>query len=116
VKPFEQRELHGTVTIRPAAIAGQTIKSTVALEISLDPATPVVGGGLANTAFLQGSAAAGPNALAALTTAIFWIETAQGQAGTPDQLQYTQTVLLNFNGLSWPHITVGALKRSTRVA
>jgi hypothetical protein len=31
-------------------------------------------------------------------------------------LQYTQTVLLNFNGLSWPHITVGTLKRTTRVA
>ena len=78
---------------------------------------PVVGGGLANTAFLQGSATAGPNAQAALTTAIFWIETVQGQAGAPDfhQLQYTQ-LLLNFNGLSSPHITVGTLKRSTRVA
>jgi hypothetical protein len=105
-------------SVLAAAIAGQTIKSTVALEISSDPATPVVGGGLANTAFLQGSAAAGPNAKAALTTAIFWIETVQGQAGAPDfhQLQYTQTVLLNFNGLSWPHITVGTLKRTTRVA
>jgi len=27
-----------------------------------------------------------------------------------DQLQYTQRVLLNFNGLSWPHITVATLK------
>ncbi len=27
------------------------------------------------------------------------------------QLQYTQTVLLNFNGLSWPHVTVGTLRR-----
>ena len=105
-------------SVLAAAIAGQTIKSTVALEISSDPATPVVGGGLANTAFLQGSAAAGPNAQAALTTAIFWIETVQGQAGAPDfhQLQYTQTVLLNFNGLSWPHITVGTLKKTTRLA
>jgi hypothetical protein len=105
-------------SVLAAAIAGQTIKSTVALEISSDPATPVVGGGLANTAFLQGSAAAGPNAQAALTTAIFWIQTVQGQAGAPDfhQLQYTQTVLLNFNGLSWPHITVGTLKKTTRVA
>jgi hypothetical protein len=105
-------------SVLAAAVAGQTIKNTVALEISSDPATPVVGGGLANTAFLQGSAAAGPNAQAALTTAIFWIETVQGQAGAPDfhQLQYTQTVLLNFNGLSWPHITVGTLKRTTRVA
>ena len=26
------------------------------------------------------------------------------------QLQYSQLVLLNFNGLSWPHITVATLK------
>ena len=25
------------------------------------------------------------------------------------QLQYTQTVLLNFNGLSWPHVSVATL-------
>jgi hypothetical protein len=101
-----------------AAIAGQTIKRTVALEISSDPATPVVGGGLANTAFLQGVTAAGPNAQAALVTAIFWIETVEGQGGGPDihQLQYSQTVLLNFNGLSWPHITVGTLQKTARVA
>lgn len=101
-----------------AAIAGQTIKSTVALEISSDPSTPVVGGGVANTAFLQGVATAGPNAQAVLVTATFWIETVQGQGGGPDvhQLQYTQTVLLNFNGLSWPHITVGTLQKTASVA
>jgi hypothetical protein len=27
------------------------------------------------------------------------------------QLQYAQTVLLNFNGLSWPHITVATLRQ-----
>jgi hypothetical protein len=26
--------------------------------------------------------------------------------------QYSQTVLLNFNGLSWPHITVGTLHKA----
>lgn len=104
-------------SVLTAAIAGQTIKSTVVLDISSDPTTPVVGGGLANTAFLQGGPAAGPNAQAALVTAIFWIETVQGRGG-PDllQLQYTQTVLLNFNGLSWPHVTVGTLKKTARVA
>jgi len=86
--------------------------------ISSDPATPVVGGGVANTAFLQGVAAAGPNAQAVLVTATFWIETVQGQGGGPDvhQLQYTQTVLLNFNGLSWPHITVGTLQKTASIA
>ena len=105
-------------SVLTAAIVGQTIKSTVALEISSDPATPVVSGGLANTAFLQGAPASGPNAQAALVTAVFWIETVQGQGGAPDihQLQYTQTVLLNFNGLSWPHIAVGTLQKTARVA
>jgi hypothetical protein len=28
-----------------------------------------------------------------------------------NQLQYSQTRLLNFNGLSWPHITVGTLHK-----
>ena len=90
-----------------AALAGQTIVSTVTLhESSTD--LPVEGGGTLNTAFLVGGAA-GPNANAALVTATFWLETVQG---TPDvqQLQYSQTVLLNFNGLSWPHVTVATLK------
>jgi hypothetical protein len=26
------------------------------------------------------------------------------------QLQYTQRVLLNFNGLSWPHVSVATLQ------
>jgi hypothetical protein len=97
-----------------SALAGQTIKSTVVLEVSSNPIAPVLGGGVANTAFLQGSPAAGPNAQTALVTSTFWIETVQGDGGGPDihQLQYTQTVLLNFNGLSWPHITVGTLVRS----
>src|SRR5215472_175584 len=99
-----------------AAIVGRTIKSTVALVISSDPATPVVGGGVANTAFLQGVAAAGPNAQAVLVTATFWIETVQGQGPDIHQLQYTQTVLLNFNGLSWPHITVGTLQKTASTA
>ena len=31
------------------------------------------------------------------------------------QIQYTQTVLLNFNGLSWPHVSVATLVPSTAV-
>jgi hypothetical protein len=29
------------------------------------------------------------------------------------QLQYTQTVLLNFLGLSWPHVSVATLRKVT---
>ncbi len=91
-----------------AAIAHQAITSTVALTVSTNH-KPVLGGGTANTAFLKGDAE-GPNAVAATVTSTFWLETVKG---TPDfrQLQYTQTVLLNFNGISWPHVTVATLRR-----
>ena len=79
------------------------IRSTITLHVTSND-LPVVGGGTADTAFLQGGPA-GPNAQPALVSATFWLETV---AGEPDfqQLQYSQTVLLNFNGLSWPHVTV----------
>jgi nucleoid-associated protein YgaU len=97
------------------ALDGTVIENTVVLVVSSDT-TPVLGGGVANTAFLQGNPTEGPNAQAALVTATFWIETLKGPvAGGPDfhQLQYTQRVLLNFNGLSWPHITVATLLQTT---
>jgi hypothetical protein len=49
--------------------------------------------------------------VAASATATFWLQTLQGQTA-PTQLQYSQTVLLNFNTLSWPHVTVGTLRKS----
>jgi hypothetical protein len=46
-------------------------------------------------------------------TAIFWIEHVAAGAHGPAflQLQYSQTVLLNFNGLSWPHVSVATLRK-----
>ncbi len=92
------------------ALTGQTILSTTTLHVSTNPTAPMVGGGTANTAFLAGNAH-GPNAAAVEVEATFWIETVKG---SPDflQLQYSQTVLLNFAGLSWPHVTVGTLKHA----
>jgi hypothetical protein len=49
--------------------------------------------------------------LAARAAATFSLETLRGDPG-PRQLQYSQTVLLNFNGLSWPHITVATLHKA----
>jgi hypothetical protein len=92
-----------------AGLAGKTITSTITLKISttvLNP--PASGGGTANIAFLQG-AAGGPNAQSAQVDAIFWIEAFQQAGVTKWQLQYSQTVLLNFNGLSWPHVSVATL-------
>ena len=91
-------------------IKGREILQTTALVISSDPASPVLGGGTDNTAFLQGTTKAGPNAQGADVTAIFWIELVKGDPNFL-QLQYTQTVLLNFNGLSWPHVTVATLRQ-----
>ena len=98
-------------SVLKTAIQGLTITETTVFVISTDH-TPVAGGGTSNTAFLQG-AADGPNAKASKVTAIFWIEKVKGAAGQPDHLvlQYTQTVLLDFNGLSWPHVTVGTLRK-----
>jgi len=105
-------------SVLSSAIAGQNITQTIVLLITSDPTAPVVGDGLANTAFLQGTPSAGPNAQTAQVTAIFWIETVQDPVTGSSilQLQYTQTVLLNFNGLSWPHITVGTLQRARNPA
>lgn len=95
------------------AIEGQNIVSTIVLSISTGP-TPVLGGGTANTAFLEGETPAQANADAVLMSAIFWIETVQPHGGRPSflQLQYTQTVMLDFGGLRWPHVTVATLKKT----
>jgi|HubBroStandDraft_1064217.scaffolds.fasta_scaffold00608_4 hypothetical protein len=82
-----------------AAIAGQNIVKTVVLVIST---TPV--GGIVNIPFVVA------NANAIQLDAIFWIETVeQADGSTFLQLQYTQTVILNFLGINWPHISVATL-------
>ena len=96
-------------TVLHSAIAGQHITSTTTLHVTTGDA-PVPGGGTANTAFLKGGAD-GANADAVSVSAMFWIETLQGQTA-PTQLQYSQTVLLNFAGITWPHVTVGTLRKA----
>jgi hypothetical protein len=93
-----------------AASAGRTVRTTTTLAVTSTP-TPVPGGGTANTAFLaDGNANQGGNANASSVAAIFWIELIETQSG-PDvlQLQYSQTVMLDFNNLRWPHVTVATL-------
>jgi hypothetical protein len=100
------------------AIANQVFLSTTVLTVTSDTSAansvPNAGGGTDNIAFLTGTGApptGGPNADAIRVTAIFWIERVKDQHGKEfDQLQYTQRVLLNFRGLSWPHITVATLR------
>jgi hypothetical protein len=106
-------------SVLTAAIAGQTITHTTVLTINTKvpatpppPTAPNVGGGTDNIAFLRGGPA-GPNADSAQMTSTFWIErVAAGPHGPAFlQLQYTQTVMLNFNRLSWPHVSVATLRK-----
>ena len=94
-----------------AAIQGKPMTSRTFLHVTTRH-QPIPGGGTANTAFLAAGSSGG-NANAVQTEATFWIETLPGGQGQPDklQLQYTQRVLLNFNGLSWPHVTVATLQK-----
>jgi len=85
------------------------VTSTTRLHVSTTAGT-IVGGGTSNTAFLVGTKD-GPNADAAHVVATFWLQTLAGDT-EPKRLQYSQTVLLNFAGLSWPHITVATLTKA----
>jgi hypothetical protein len=95
------------------ALAGQRVANRTFIHVSTRR-SPIKGGGTANTAFL-GSASNPPggNARAAEVDATFWIEALEGGPGEPDelQLQYSQLVQLDFNGLRWPHVTVATLKK-----
>jgi hypothetical protein len=94
-------------------IEGKEIVNTTVLSISTKH-TPVKGGGTANTAFLEAATfPPGGNAKAVEIDAIFWIEAIAAGQGQPNklQLQYTQLVQLDFNGLRWPHVTVGTLQK-----
>jgi hypothetical protein len=121
-----------------AALSGQVIESMVVITVSTVPSlqqeqpqppppAPSVppktinfnggGGGVENIPFLQ------TNADAATVFATFWIEKIKGP--TPDasvvQLQYVQTVFLNFPviksaappvPLTWPHVSVATLRKT----
>jgi len=69
-------------------------------------------GGIENMPFLV------TNADAALFFATFWIETIRRPSGHFLQLQYVQTVMLNFpvlgttTNLSWPHVSVATLRKT----
>jgi len=95
-----------------SVLTGNTanVKTTIRMHVSTTPGGDFVGGGASNMAFLVGTKD-GPNADAAHVEATFWLQTLAGDT-EPKRLQYSQTVLLNFNGISWPHITVATLTKS----
>ena len=96
------------------ALQGTTMKRRTFLHVSSRHNVIKAGGGTANTAFLESSGSPpGGNANATQVGSTFWIETIAGTGGQPDthQLQYTQLVMLDFNGIHWPHVTVGTLQK-----
>jgi hypothetical protein len=121
-----QAVVNDPVTLLRDAIAGQNITETTVLQIATVPSlldstgTAVVpngGGGIENLPFLA------TNADAAVMFATFWIERVSHDFGDYLQLQYVQTVLLNFPvlnpkgggappNLSWPHVSVATLRKA----
>src|ERR1700683_2890639 len=132
-----QKVINDPTLLLTAALAGQTIESMIVINVASVPTLQQAepdkngkpqppktitfnggGGGLENIPFLQ------KNADAATVFATFWIETIKGP--TPDatfsQLQYVQTVFLNFPittpnkppgpNLSWPHVSVATLRKT----
>jgi hypothetical protein len=70
---------------------------------------PAPGGGTVNSSIVNIPFVV-QNANAVTLDAIFWIETVQQPDGSTFlQLQYTQTINLQFLGINWPHITVATL-------
>jgi hypothetical protein len=45
--------------------------------------------------------------------ATFWISHFSDSAGSGTLLQYSQIVFLDFNGLSWPHVSVASLVKQS---
>jgi hypothetical protein len=88
------------------AIVGQDIVRTVVLRVDATNRHPH-SIGTANTFFLT------ENASANHVSATFWIERVKKAHahGHFLQLQYTQAVMLDFNGLRWPHVSVATLRK-----
>jgi hypothetical protein len=83
---------------------GQTLTNpTISLQISTTLDNPPAGG-ISSMPFISN------NATLTRFDAIFWIETIiQKDGPTFMQMQYTQKIILNFDDIDWPHISVATL-------
>ena len=94
------------------AAANQGFQIVESVEISVS-ASGVTAGGQAAVGAIGNIPFLLPNADVADVSATFWLQRVKNPAGASFlQLQYSQSVLLNFNGLTWPHVTVGTLVKS----
>ena len=103
------------------AIKGQNIIETVVVLLDANPIDGVANpGAVAPTGGINNIPFVTVNANATSLSAIFWIETVLNPDGSRFlQLQYTQTVILDFPikdeqgivfDLKWPHISVATLR------
>jgi hypothetical protein len=110
VPGITQAMLRNPNVVLTQAIADQDIVNTIVLRVKASNARPR-SVGTSNTFFVT------DNASADLVTSTFWIETVKKPGGGHFlQLQYTQTVMLDFNGLSWPHVSVATLRKKATTA
>jgi hypothetical protein len=90
-----------------SAIADQDIIDTTSISVSTQPV-----GGIENIPFVV------TNADAISMESTFWIENVRHPSSTAEhplsflQLQYSQTVILRFDNLDWPHVTVATLVKT----
>jgi hypothetical protein len=129
-----QKLITDPTSLLTAALSGQTIESMVVINIASvkvllqqqpralhgrpKPPRDILagldtGGGIENIRFLK------KNANAATMFATFWIQRIADSTSGFMQLQYVQTVLLNFPSspdsdviLSWPHVSVATLQKT----
>jgi hypothetical protein len=86
-------------TLLRDALQGQTLTHITRLIVATNDAS-----GISNIPFIT------QNANTRVLQSVFAIEEVQGASGTVFmQLQYSQTALLDFDGKSFPHVTVGTL-------
>ncbi len=99
-----QKTIRDPTEVLRAQITSQVFTETVVIQIST---TPI--GGITNIPFVV------KNANAAQMDAIFWIEKVKRPTfpgGEFLQLQYVQRVILNFDDVHWPHVSVATLVKS----
>jgi hypothetical protein len=136
-RPEFQEYIENPNKVLSDAIAGQEILGSIAIELNSEEVEDSIG----NIPFLgtpkeQDAAEPANNAFVQSARATFWIEwvrSSKGKGGRPSaknvpdpvhqiepyfgeptylQLQYSQSVILVFNNVLWPHITVATLTLS----
>lgn len=92
------------------AIKGQTITETDAIRISTRPTAQCQAEGIVNIPFVTG------NANPIQVDAVIWLETVKDSRSgeTFPQLQYVQRVILDFDDIHWPHVSVATLTLSKK--